>query len=101
MYVKTRFSKNCVCVRWLTRRKQQARLNAEQMKNFTTTNLFGTHMFMRMQMEKTILSQFRRLPGLPSEFVGLETILGEDETIDFDDYLQGKVVIVLTNLTLS
>eukprot|EP00965_Chrysotila_dentata_P242115 6204694-Pleurochrysis_carterae.AAC.5 len=34
-----------------------------------------------------ILSQVQRLPGLPSHHVGLDTIMGRDETIDFEDYL--------------
>lgn len=31
--------------------------------------------------------QAQRLPGLPSSMLGLETILGRDETVDFEDYL--------------
>jgi proteasome maturation protein len=47
----------------------------------------GTHAPMRLEMEQAILSQFQRLPGLKSNFVGLETLLGRDEEIDFGDYL--------------
>ena len=47
-------------------------------------------MVMRMKMEETILSQFRRLPGLTSEFSGLDTIMNRDEDIGFEDYLNGK-----------
>ena len=42
---------------------------------------------MQMKMEASILSQVRRLPGLPSSHVGLDTLLGRDTTIDFEDYL--------------
>eukprot|EP00027_Filamoeba_sp_ATCC50430_P008107 CAMPEP_0168550756 /NCGR_PEP_ID=MMETSP0413-20121227/5811_1 /TAXON_ID=136452 /ORGANISM="Filamoeba nolandi, Strain NC-AS-23-1" /LENGTH=126 /DNA_ID=CAMNT_0008581241 /DNA_START=30 /DNA_END=410 /DNA_ORIENTATION=- len=62
-------------------------IHLERMRNFTLNNLFGSHMCVRLQMEKTILSQFQRLPTLHSEFVGLETIEGRDEQIDIDDYL--------------
>eukprot|EP01115_Flamella_aegyptia_P012228 TRINITY_DN6024_c0_g1_i2.p1 TRINITY_DN6024_c0_g1~~TRINITY_DN6024_c0_g1_i2.p1 ORF type:complete len:76 (-),score=24.61 TRINITY_DN6024_c0_g1_i2:8-235(-) len=44
-------------------------------------------MVVRMKMEETILGQFHRLPGLPSEFAGLDTIMGRDEELGFEDYL--------------
>lgn len=40
-------------------------------------------------MEMNILSQVARLPGIRSSHSGLNTILGRDETIDFEDYLGG------------
>lgn len=40
-----------------------------------------------MRMEQEILSQFRRLPGLDSHFIGLETLAGLDEKIDVQDYM--------------
>ncbi len=63
--------------------------NQLNMRNFTTTNIFGSHMFMRMRMDETILSQFQRLPGLRSEFCGLDTLLNRDEDFAFEDYLNG------------
>eukprot|EP00967_Tisochrysis_lutea_P108238 scaffold167562_cov33-Tisochrysis_lutea.AAC.3 len=50
-------------------------------------NVYGTHLPMRLKMETNILSQVSRLPGIRSSHVGLNTILGRDETIDFEDYL--------------
>ena len=47
----------------------------------------GSHLPMQMKMEASILSQVRRLPGLPSSHIGLDTLLGRDTTIDFEDYL--------------
>lgn len=45
---------------------------------------------MRLKTEKEVLStQAARLPGLPSSRVGLETVLGTDETIEFEDVLNG------------
>jgi len=50
-------------------------------------NIYGSHAPLRMQMEETILSQFQRFPGMKSSFVGLETILGTRDEIEFRDYL--------------
>jgi len=36
---------------------------------------------------QTILSRVQRMPGLTSSLVGLETVLGIDEDIDYPDYL--------------
>ena len=54
-------------------------------------NVYGSHLPMRVQMEMNIVAQVQRPPGLPSHNVGLETILGRDETIDFEDYLGGAL----------
>jgi proteasome maturation protein len=52
--------------------------------------VYGAHMAMQMEMEEQILSQFRRFPGLQSSMVGLETVLDQDETIGFADFLGQK-----------
>jgi len=57
----------------------------ELLRNFTLANVYGSHMPLRLQMEQTILSQIQRLPGLHSSFAGLETLLGKDEEIGFED----------------
>ena len=41
-------------------------------------------------MEQTILSQYRRLPGFHSEFLGLEVMGMANETIGFEDILNGE-----------
>jgi len=66
--------------------------NTESLHQFTLSNVYGYHMVMKLQMEKAILSQFQRLPGLPSSFCGLETLIGNDEDIDFDDYLNDPLI---------
>ena len=48
---------------------------------------YGSHLPMQVRMELDILSQAKRLPGIRSSNIGAETILGRDETIDFEDYL--------------
>merc|ERR550537_487008 len=47
----------------------------------------GAHAPLRMKMERELLSQFQRLPGLPSSMVGLETVLDMDDTIEFEDIM--------------
>eukprot|EP00467_Chlorarachnion_reptans_P024784 CAMPEP_0114516470 /NCGR_PEP_ID=MMETSP0109-20121206/17345_1 /TAXON_ID=29199 /ORGANISM="Chlorarachnion reptans, Strain CCCM449" /LENGTH=128 /DNA_ID=CAMNT_0001696861 /DNA_START=28 /DNA_END=414 /DNA_ORIENTATION=- len=51
--------------------------------------IHGVHVPMRLKMDQTILAQQKRfpIPGLRPSFVGLETMLGKDETIEFEDYL--------------
>jgi len=63
--------------------------NQLENKHFVMGNVYGSHLPMRIKMEMSILSQVQRPPGLPSHHVGLDTILGRDETIDFEDYLGG------------
>lgn len=48
---------------------------------------FGSYAPFQRHMERTLLSQFQRLPGLPSSLSGLKTVMDMDETIEFEDYL--------------
>jgi len=48
----------------------------------------GMHAPMRLQVEHAIFSQYHRLPGLHSEFCGLDTLMDRDETLGFEDILQ-------------
>ena len=63
--------------------------NEIENKHFMLGQMYGKHLPMQIRMECDILSQVQRLPGLPNSNLGLETILGRDETIDFEDYLGG------------
>jgi len=56
----------------------------------TVARLYGVAAAMRLKTEKEILSRIQRPPGLPSSHVALETVLGKDETIEFEDILNGK-----------
>lgn len=51
---------------------------------------FGTHMANRNKIERTLLAQEQRLPGLESSLVGLESHLDLDETQTFEDFLNRK-----------
>jgi len=67
--------------------EQQYEKKREETKRNLLSKVYGAHVPLKMQMEETILSQFQRFSGLPNSFVGLETLMGKDTTIDFADYL--------------
>jgi len=64
----------------LTHKKRQ-----QALEEFALQNVFGSHMVMRLELEKRFLSQFQRLPVLPSEMCGLDTITKRDLEMDFGD----------------
>lgn len=64
--------------------------NQVNLETFATKNVFGTHFPMRLQMEQTLVSQFQNIPNIKSSFIGLEILRGDDEDIDFEDFLCGK-----------
>eukprot|EP00127_Corallochytrium_limacisporum_P002257 Clim_evm45s109 gene=Clim_evmTU45s109 len=47
----------------------------------------GVHMPLRINTELALASQPKRLPGLPESNLAVETLTGQDETIDFEDVL--------------
>jgi len=58
---------------------------SEQQEMMTKALVFGQHAPIRAKMERNLLAQFQRLPGLQSSLVGLETLLDMDDTIEFED----------------
>ena len=60
---------------------------------------------MRLHMEQKLVSQNQRIPNLKSTYLGLEILRGEDEDIDFEDFLCGKnkitSIFLITNTTSS
>ena len=56
-------------------------------KHFLMSSVYGAHLPMAIRMEMETLAKVQRLPGLPSSRVGLECLMGRDETLDFEDYL--------------
>ncbi|KAF0682460.1 Aste57867_25412 [Aphanomyces stellatus] len=63
------------------------RLRGFEGKMNTVEQIYGKAAAMRLRTEKVLLEQHTRLPGLPSSRVGLDTVLGNDELIDFCDVL--------------
>mmetsp|Transcript_55479 Transcript_55479/g.147435 ORF Transcript_55479/g.147435 Transcript_55479/m.147435 type:complete len:151 (-) Transcript_55479:62-514(-) len=58
---------------------------AEQQEMMAKSVVFGQHAPIRAKMERELMAQFQRLPGLPSSMMGLETVLGLDTTIEWED----------------
>ena len=58
-------------------------------KKSLLANTQGAHAAMRLNMEQTILSQYRRLPGFHSEFMGLEIMNESMTTVGVEDILNG------------
>jgi proteasome maturation protein len=69
--------------------KQQEAHKAEAKKNLLR-NTQGIHAAMRVSMEQTILSQYRRLPGFHSEFMGLEVMNSSMTNVGVEDILNGS-----------
>jgi len=61
--------------------------NQEILQNFALSNVYGSHMVLRLQMEKKILSSIQRLPALRSEFFGYDVVTHRDEEISFGDLM--------------
>ena len=53
----------------------------------TVRRMYGCAAAMRLKSERAATMEIQRLPGLPSSFVALDTVLGEDDTITFEDVL--------------
>eukprot|EP01120_Amphizonella_sp_Union-15-10_P003232 TRINITY_DN1365_c0_g1_i2.p1 TRINITY_DN1365_c0_g1~~TRINITY_DN1365_c0_g1_i2.p1 ORF type:complete len:125 (+),score=29.18 TRINITY_DN1365_c0_g1_i2:68-442(+) len=62
----------------------------EDLNDLALANVFGSHMVLRLKMEKKILSSLQRLPVLQSEFLGYDIITKRDEQIYFGDYHRKK-----------
>ena len=63
---------------------------------------YGSHLAMRLATEKEIFGRNRRLPGLESSNIALQTVMGTSETVDFTDFLNGKrTVVFLVNVDIQ
>ena len=56
----------------------------------TAARIYGSHAALRLKMDRSILAQYQRLPGMPSSFAGLDCVLQRDTKIDFSDVLARK-----------
>lgn len=54
---------------------------------------YGSHMAMRLSTEKAMFDHPHRVRGLESSSIGLQTVLGNDESISFEDFLNGNSLI--------
>jgi|LauGreDrversion4_2_1035121.scaffolds.fasta_scaffold49515_3 hypothetical protein len=81
--------------------QKQFLVNSEKEKLRKANAVYGRHVPMRMLMERQILSQHRRLPGLRSNMVGLSEVMGIDDDIEPEDifYQQDECPIVRAGVT--
>mmetsp|Transcript_49738 Transcript_49738/g.126678 ORF Transcript_49738/g.126678 Transcript_49738/m.126678 type:complete len:151 (-) Transcript_49738:156-608(-) len=59
--------------------------HSEQQEMMAKSLVYGQHAPIRAKIERNILAQFQRLPGLQSSLVGLQTVMDMDDTIEFED----------------
>lgn len=59
-------------------------------------NTQGLQAPLKLQMERAVASKIQRLPCLPSSMVALDSLMGTDESIGFDDFLnvQGDLEVM-------
>uniref|UniRef100_A0AC11BCG0 Proteasome maturation protein n=1 Tax=Ovis aries TaxID=9940 RepID=A0AC11BCG0_SHEEP len=65
-------------------------LNQDKMNFSTLRNIQGLFAPLKLQMEFKAVQQVQRLPFLPSSNLSLDILRGNDETIGFEDILNGK-----------
>lgn len=61
--------------------------NQLETKHYIMAQAHGAHLPMQIRMELETVCQSRRLPGMPTSNLGAECILGRDETIEFEDFM--------------
>jgi hypothetical protein len=64
-----------------------------KLKLDTVRRTYGSHMAMRLATEKQMHSRMKRLPGLQSSHIALDTLMGEDTSIGFQDFLNGMLLL--------
>ncbi|RYH12823.1 hypothetical protein EON65_37220 [archaeon] len=62
---------------------------------------YGTHMAMRLATEQMVYNRDRRLPGLESSHIAVDTLANTDATIDFKDFLNGKWLHLLVYMYVT
>ncbi|CAO3692441.1 unnamed protein product [Rhizopus microsporus] len=48
---------------------------------------YGMHAPIKLMMERSIVEKRQRVPVMPSSNLHLDILLGKDETIDYEDFL--------------
>ncbi|KAL0073591.1 proteasome maturation factor UMP1 [Phycomyces blakesleeanus] len=48
---------------------------------------YGMHAPIRMMMERSLVGKHGRMPVLPSSNLHMDILMGKDETIDYEDFL--------------
>ena len=61
--------------------------NEWESKMFLLERVYGAHAAWEKRMDRAALATTRRLPGVASSHVGIDHLLGRDDKIFFEDYL--------------
>ncbi|KAK2550888.1 Proteasome maturation protein [Acropora cervicornis] len=61
--------------------------NQEKLEFKMLRNTQGLQAPLKLQMERAMASKIQRLPCLPSSMIALDTLMGTDECIGFEDFL--------------
>ncbi|CDS12516.1 hypothetical protein LRAMOSA04710 [Lichtheimia ramosa] len=71
----------------LEQRLDQWQESQWELKLNMARQVHGMHAPIKMMMEKDIVSKRQRMPVMPSSNLHLDILMGKDETIDFEDFL--------------
>ncbi|KAG0268036.1 hypothetical protein DFQ27_007665 [Actinomortierella ambigua] len=71
----------------LEHRLDQWESTQEELKLTMARNTYGMHMPIKLTMERELVTKARGLSFLPQSNLGLDILMGKDETIDFEDFL--------------
>ena len=63
-------------------------------KYFTMSHVYGQSMPVHFEMEKMLVQQPLRLPGLPSSSLAMDLLNDKDESIEFEDWLQDNPFVM-------
>ena len=58
----------------------------------TVRRIHGSALAMRLAGERQMFSESHRMPGMKSSKIALETLMGEDSTIQFTDFLNDATI---------
>ncbi|KAF7721874.1 hypothetical protein EC973_003970 [Apophysomyces ossiformis] len=64
-----------------------------EMKLNMARQAYGMHAPIKLMMEHNLVSQRQRLPVLPSSNLHLDILMGKDETIDYEDFLNDQAAM--------
>ncbi|GJQ15159.1 hypothetical protein GpartN1_g6950.t1 [Galdieria partita] len=79
---------NCLKTKHPVEEIQDKNLEQElQARHKLVALALGSQVPLRIDIERRILGQFHKLPGFQTTQPGLDTILGRDEEITFEDFL--------------
>ena len=81
--------------------EKNLQLNQDKMNFSTLRNIQGLFAPLKLQMEFKAVQQVHRLPFLPSSNLSLDILRGNDETIGFEDILNGEWHPALWNTILT